>query len=509
MGVAAMRPSYAHRAGVEHMADQVQLDGGERDKLIARALADIRTLLEFLGCAEDGRLQAHFDDTRDHAPPQPMRSTPPCVTYREFLNRLELIQRVVPETGELPDEPPDGDAPQGVQVQRQARDELSDAAFVMWTRDFLASVAAPATAESVRVTRAYVDLRTTRSSWKSVLDESTADDVKDRAIRLAHAVRRLHLGVIGAVIVTTILSVYALAGQSIVSGRDKAIDNLRTIDGRILDFAQKSTERGLKNVSRNAPDDKPGVIPVCENVELRGEDQSNFYQRGPSFGPIQNGVTVAHLSYDAIDLCRQRRRALVQLFAIGEQVLAWQRAVTDMPLIGRRFVSHVFGRSVDMTKEFSEDRLVCAHFTGKRQQPPGDAAAVHWVLPAECERSLRQLIEYYGRIPDAILGCVNLYMLPIMYGGIGAGVAAMRRVRSRVDAYQLAGNDRGIILQNGVLGIAAGAVIGLFTSYFSDTLHTISISGFAFLAGYNVKALFAMFDSLSAKVFQVAGGARG
>jgi hypothetical protein len=63
-----------------------------------------------------------------------------------------------------------------------------------------------------------------------------------------------------------------------------------------------------------------------------------------------------------------------------------------------------------------------------------------------------------------------------------------------------------MIILNGVLGVVAGAVIGLFAAYLTSvtqSLASLSISALAFLAGYNTVGLFAFFDNLSNRVFAV------
>jgi hypothetical protein len=62
------------------------------NKEIDAALRDTVVLLEFLGRASDGRLQSHFQDTRDQvAGTSSKKTTPPCKSYFEFLNRLSVI----------------------------------------------------------------------------------------------------------------------------------------------------------------------------------------------------------------------------------------------------------------------------------------------------------------------------------------------------------------------------------------------------------------------------------
>src|SRR5215472_2209855 len=94
-------------------------------------LRDIFLLLDFLETVNDNRLMAQFDDTRPKSgAPSPIVATPPCNSYHEFLRRLsEVQQRGNPEQ---PTEP----------GQTAEAAELEDLAFLRWSRNFLASVAA-------------------------------------------------------------------------------------------------------------------------------------------------------------------------------------------------------------------------------------------------------------------------------------------------------------------------------------------------------------------------------
>ena len=82
----------------------------------------------------------------------------------------------------------------------------------------------------------------------------------------------------------------------------------------------------------------------------------------------------------------------------------------------------------------------------------------------------------------------------------------MRYLQLRVDAYQINFTDRGRILQNVVLGIIAGAIVGLFSAYLSKSsaVENIGVSAIACLAGYNVSALFRFLDDISDRIFNVA-----
>src|SRR5262252_1740996 len=124
-----------------------------------RALADVSILLEYMGQLPDGRLQAYFEDTQSKIVTTGARRTAaPCRHYGHFLARLVGIATAF-EKGEAPvaqsdpPQPPEGD------------ELVDDVTFVQWSRDFLAGVAAPATVDSILLTREYMVRRLPRLGW--------------------------------------------------------------------------------------------------------------------------------------------------------------------------------------------------------------------------------------------------------------------------------------------------------------------------------------------------------
>jgi hypothetical protein len=62
-----------------------------------------------------------------------------------------------------------------------------------------------------------------------------------------------------------------------------------------------------------------------------------------------------------------------------------------------------------------------------------------------------------------------------------------------------------MIIQGGILGVIAGSVVGLFAANLTNSTQSIgslSVPALAFLAGYNVPGLFALFDDISNRIFR-------
>ena len=112
-------------------------------------------------------------------------------------------------------------------------------------------------------------------------------------------------------------------------------------------------------------------------------------------------------------------------------------------------------------------------------------------------------------VADGLLGCITLYLLPTLYGGLGAMAATLRALRRKVDHSLVTMTDRGRVQQDVILGVLCGAIIGLFSSYLgaSNPQQGLGLSALALLAGYNISGVFAFLDELSSRVFQAVPAA--
>jgi hypothetical protein len=108
-------------------------------------------------------------------------------------------------------------------------------------------------------------------------------------------------------------------------------------------------------------------------------------------------------------------------------------------------------------------------------------------------------------VARSILDSLTLYVLPVLYAFLGSLAASHRMVRRKIDSFTLGYTDRGVLQQNRVLGVLTGSVIGLVASYFGkpDDSTSLGLSAVSLLAGYNVSAVFAFLDSISARVFGI------
>jgi hypothetical protein len=89
------------------------------------------------------------------------------------------------------------------------------------------------------------------------------------------------------------------------------------------------------------------------------------------------------------------------------------------------------------------------------------------------------------------------FILPLLFGVIGAIGYVVRSISDEITATTFSPTAPTRYLMRVTLGALAGVVVGFFTNISAGI--SLSPLALAFLAGYGVEALFAMFDNLIAK----------
>ena len=104
---------------------------------------------------------------------------------------------------------------------------------------------------------------------------------------------------------------------------------------------------------------------------------------------------------------------------------------------------------------------------------------------------------------EVVTGGMLAHPLPCLYAMLGALASMFRRLGERVQAEALSIADHGAMRMTLILGVLAGAIIGLFVGQIptDDSGSTLTLAGLALLAGYAVDRLFNLFDGLSVRLF--------
>jgi hypothetical protein len=98
---------------------------------------------------------------------------------------------------------------------------------------------------------------------------------------------------------------------------------------------------------------------------------------------------------------------------------------------------------------------------------------------------------------NLIVGVIGAYILPILFGAIGAVAYIIRTISEQIRTSTFSTSSPTRHIMRAALGAMAGLVVGLFSDL--STKFSLPPLAVAFLAGYGVEALFSMFDGFIAK----------
>ena len=115
------------------------------------------------------------------------------------------------------------------------------------------------------------------------------------------------------------------------------------------------------------------------------------------------------------------------------------------------------------------------------------------------------------------VGVIGNYILPVLYGALGAMGSMLRQFNRRLAERLLTPRDRRASHIRVMLGVMTGACIGLFFNSSAGAAQatglggaavTLSASAIAFLAGYGVELVFRTLDALLGHIFRLGEGPR-
>lgn len=495
---------------------------------LGEIITDIKTLLDYLSRLDHGLLQAHFDDTRSAGSQTvQLRAVPPCHTYADFLTRLAWLGTSISKDQWPPDPMPQSSAtlrtPAGqagaTAIQPPVDAPLDDIPFLIWSRDFLASVASPATVETIEITRAYVEARARHRIWrwlKRRLKVPTAagygggrhaspphtgaarksdSERAGRTLhggRLATSVSIVEVLALVATFVALIASTYVLSGQSILTLNQTEAANYATVKQQIEAVAE-----GLPLSDRRIAVDpislcQQTMAPASTIFAAMGTMVPAATEKSASEVTQPNDQTGRNVRLGYY--CQQEGAAQVMLQATRTSLQTWVRVITSPRDLQISSYSIPLTRLASLFGDAGELVL-------NDGAPSGSQGAT----------SSAALLERSGAIAQSILSAVSLYLMPCLYGLIGAAAATLRMLRRKVDAATLGYTDRGGVKQNLILGVMCGATIGLFAGYIlgANSTQGLGLSALALLAGYNVSGVFAFLDELSARLFRPTDAVTG
>jgi hypothetical protein len=493
-----------------------------------RSLHDIGVLLNYLTELPDSRLLSYFKATRESVTDGVPRNTaPPCDSYALFLDRLDAIAAAF-QTGRRPPDPPPGSPGSPV---------LGPVAFVDWSRDFLAAVAAPATASSIRLTREYGIQRSNglrarfgkafawvcstivrQSSEPALLPLLPADPEEEIhrrfARRLARWVQRFEWATVGMVVFTLLVSIYALSGRLILTNEGQMRDAWAKLDALVEAQEDKAFQTPTLPISEKSDFH---VSPLCELVReepVRVQVAAADSTQNPE-GSVRTETRSRYLSARQAHLCDQRAKVTQDLFVVTMHLQFWSSVIAKphdafwspggLPIRNPFWPAAVFGVDQNTLEQVALERKgeLCNQLVPRPDKYQGGD-------PDACKTLLWTLIDRSRNAAESILGSITQYVLPVCYGLLGAMAAALRLIRRKVDAATLVPTDRARLQQGAILGVLCGAVIGLFANQVggAESAGGLGLSALALIAGYNVDGVFRFLDELSDRIFGAAAKAK-
>jgi hypothetical protein len=478
---------------------------------INRALQDISILLEHLGQMPEARLLTYFADTQNRMANSASKNTvPPCANYPDFLNCLFMIASAF-QTGRrelIPVIPPRGDG----------LPPLDPISFVYWSRDFLSAVAAPATADSIRVTQDYMLCRArTRRGWRlwqrsrarpepaammPPLPPDRDEPIRQMVARkLARWIWGFELLTVAVVLLTVTVSIYALTGRLILANEHDMADRWAGLDSQLETEEDKLLAALAATGSAGA---QPEIAGLCEYVRTEKTEApaqtadagtTNIRADVSADGRVTMTFPKVTISARQVHLCDEQGKVLRDLFTVTMHLQNWSSVVTQRmgaPL------APIFGVVPATLEEFADDGngVLCAHVASDIFDRASGKEG--------CRRILWTFINRSRNVAESILGSIVLYILPVSYGFLGAMAATLRMLRRKVDASLLTYTDRARLQQGAILGVLCGGVISLFAIYLgnAEAAGGLGLSAFALLAGYNVDGVFRFLDELSDRLFR-------
>ena len=115
------------------------------------------------------------------------------------------------------------------------------------------------------------------------------------------------------------------------------------------------------------------------------------------------------------------------------------------------------------------------------------AAAPVQIAAEEVSRTQSTVVQVQEKA-NLVVGVLGAYVLPILFGAIGAVAYIIRTISEQIRASTFSSNSSTRHIMRTALGAMAGVVVGLF----SDLSTKVSLLplAVAFLAGYGVEAVF-------------------
>ena len=465
------------------------------DKAVRVVLRDVGLLLDYLNRLPETRLNSYFGPSASAAATA-WRPTPPCTSQAYFLGRIAAIAALgadaKPDTvteppGLFTADPTSKADPAG----HGGGDHLADLAFLLWSCDFLAAVARPATVDTIRVTRAFRAGRMMRRvGVKS--EPATSDTADERdlfmsryGIAIAKRVGWFQRLAMLLLWFSLYLSFMVYSGQVLMHENVVLQADQAALEGRVKEAATQ--DEALVQAALRAASPADSMFLARGYCDERSPLQPGVEPEPVRIAALSGGATLT--------------------------VLPSGTARDDHPVKLRLYVSD---RQRALCEELAklerrERELKGMHASWLGVALPVFISTAPWALlvrpPQDNSNPAALELETHRYGMQQVINGLLAGIMPAVYAALGALTSLFRRLTRKAEDERLGPADYGGMMSSLVLGGLTGAVIGLFANIVphggQNAGLPLTTTALALLAGYAADRVFAMFDGLAERVFVV------
>ena len=516
-------------------------------------LREVGLLLDYLNRQAEPRLNRYFDAaafqalSKDELSRAPI---PPCTDLGYFLGRIAAIAAqgrdgeptatTQPRSFKEPS-PENGDgASQGEAAGTLPGSRLGDLAFLIWARDFLTSVAAPATLDTIRVTRAYRAYRATGAVATEEKSRHTTDErdlfMSRYGYLIGRRVGRFMLLAIFLLWCSLYVSYLVYTGQSLLQENAALRTEYAAHEVRVKEAAAQE-ETLVQAALRTEPvSDVPLEVPLlafaycsifespsselkAELVRIAGSPTAERTTAVGTSDRAQLAKLRLYVSERQRGLCtehqvlNQRRRELVDAHSRWWSHAILMRRITQ-PDEFLKYLNPWYwlqSSKTDLSPSRPSSTMSADRAEVRNSSDRVEARSLSErteVRSSDRPNPRNWHLETFRYRMQHMINGLLAGIMPAMYAALGALASLLRRLSQKVEAERLAPADYGGMASSLVLGILTGAVIGLFMGAMPQagqgTALPLSTTALALLAGYATDRVFGMFDHLADRVFVVS-----
>jgi hypothetical protein len=367
----------------------------------------------------------------------------------------------------------------------ETEDKAYNATVLLYVKDKLNSIAAPARGMTIAYTYIYLaeelPMVTPVGSSEPVEQEqgqTKASVARDAFPGLAASARRLRtkrniISIVGSLVfvLATYLLCWTVYGSVII---------------KRFEEDRQSTMELEKNIATQLVADKAGGI---------GKDISG---------------SVAHVCcWDTVDKLSVTAQGLCGNWSYYQA--RFNKAIADAGAYGRQSRFLTFFLPTAQLRPKQEPSPPCDGCEACPARTTQKAATVSTSTPAPSDDFRQEDVQSIGLIASVY----STYVLPLFFGFVGTVASFLRDTGNKSLTNTLAPRDESLAGVRLLLGAIAGIAVGLFYSPTQSAQQvtsgfgvlTLSASAIAFIAGYAADVFFNFLDNLSTRLFNLSGGA--